>query len=738
MDATHDLDHADVAHAHDLDADPARARRDAEAARAPGRRTRTDGLQGGGPRASGIVARKADGGNGVHAHAEDALAATAASSGSPLPGQVQRQFEQSLGADLSGVRVHTGSASAHAAKSVSAKAYTVGQDVHFGAGHYDPSSAAGQRLLAHEVAHTVQQAGGAVARKAQFKLDVSTPGDHHELEADRAADAMVSGRSFAVSAGNSTISRVPIETRSNIEIAGDAGAEDPAKYGGLEDSETAGQLRIEGKSDAQKLIGDIQSWNGRLGENHEDDRIEKNQEAVESLQTFVDAADIVGTSIERVPVDVQEDGEGVRTPGSDGHVVSVPGNARWQARADVGANAAEDNAMTASGGAGTDELAERAHKMANADSSQGREILNKLKAVKDQKTALKAAATGVADKGTAVTGSLTALSGAKEELAAIRARSDAKELQEKYDEAMKEYREQKEMVDKLMESIDVIKEGVDFIIAPEEEAPKVATKLVAKAFTAIGHAALDPDPPKDDDKKAAEKKRHDADIKAFNAKTKTYNAAGMAVGEHVKAAVEAVKHLDAMKSKLTTKLKVLGQKMDAADSTQKGKKHKPGEMGTYETIAVFESQADAFLATASATRQLGERDLKDNGKGAGDKDKPTPSAAKTAANALEEANSLTAYRVEDHMVTTTEDDPELTGAEGGGGMPGRTVEVMRAVVVDVPIQIYGDTGEEEDSGGPTTKAGLPGEVEECLGELDGYVKGIKQYRNTLGKAMGLY
>ena len=351
-----------------------------------------------------------------------------------------------------------------------------------------------------------------------------------------------------------------------------------------------------------------------------------------------------------------------------------------------GANAAEDNAMTASGGAGTDELAERAHKMANADSSQGREILNKLKAVKDQKTALKAAATGVADKGTAVTGSLTALSGAKEELAAIRAQSDVKELQEKYDEAMKEYREQKEMVDKLMESIDVIKEGVDFIIAPEEEAPKVATKLVAKAFTAIGHAALDPDPPKDDDKKAAEKKRHDADIKAFNAKTKTYNAAGMAVGEHVKAAVEAVKHLDAMKSKLTTKLKVLGQKMDAADSTQKGKKHKPGEMGTYETIAVFESQADAFLATASATRQLGERDLKDNGKGAGDKDKPTPSAAKTAANALEEANSLTAYRVEDHMVTTTEDDPELTGAEGGGGMPGRTVEVMRAVVVDVPIR----------------------------------------------------
>ena len=226
MDATHDLDHADVAHAHDLDADPARARRDAEAARAPGRRTRTDGLQGGGPRASGIVARKALDANGVAPDADVAVARAAASSaGSPLPDDVRGMFESSLGADLSAVRVHTGTASAEAATATSAKAYTVGNDIHFGAGHYAPDDPFGMHLLAHEVAHTQQQAGGTAARTPQFKLDVASPGDAHEVEADRAADAMVSGRSFAVSAGNSTISRVPIETRSNIEIAGDAGAE---------------------------------------------------------------------------------------------------------------------------------------------------------------------------------------------------------------------------------------------------------------------------------------------------------------------------------------------------------------------------------------------------------------------------------------------------------------------------------------------------------------------------------
>jgi Domain of unknown function (DUF4157) len=199
MSTTHDLDHA---RDRDLDDDD-RARRARESGPAPGRIARTDALRGGSPRPSGIVARKADGNNGVHDHAEQSLGTAASSSGSALPAPIQRKFEQSLGADLSGVRVHTGSESAAAAKSVSAKAYTVGQDVHFGAGHYDPSSATGERLLAHEVAHTVQQSGGAAARKAQFKLEVSTPGDHHEVEADRAADAMVIGDAASV-AGTAT------------------------------------------------------------------------------------------------------------------------------------------------------------------------------------------------------------------------------------------------------------------------------------------------------------------------------------------------------------------------------------------------------------------------------------------------------------------------------------------------------------------------------------------------------
>lgn len=156
------------------------------------------------PAASGILMRKRDG-NGVASEAEAAVDAAASSTGSALPAPIQRKFESSLGADLSSVRVHTGSESQNAAAAVGAQAYTVGQDIHFGAGKFDPTSNGGQHLLAHEVAHTVQQSGGASAR--QNKLEVSSPHDSAEHEADRAADAMIVGSPFQVTGGSAGAAR---------------------------------------------------------------------------------------------------------------------------------------------------------------------------------------------------------------------------------------------------------------------------------------------------------------------------------------------------------------------------------------------------------------------------------------------------------------------------------------------------------------------------------------------------
>jgi hypothetical protein len=142
--------------------------------------------------------------NGVAAGADVEVARAASSSGSSLPVEVQRKFEASTGADLSGVRVHTGSESASAASAVGARAYTTGQDIHFADGQYRPGDPFGLHLLAHEVAHTVQQSGG--ARRMQAKLEVSSPGDAAEVEADRAADAMVGGQ-LALIGGSSGVAR---------------------------------------------------------------------------------------------------------------------------------------------------------------------------------------------------------------------------------------------------------------------------------------------------------------------------------------------------------------------------------------------------------------------------------------------------------------------------------------------------------------------------------------------------
>src|SRR5262249_43923463 len=92
------------------------------------------------------------------------------------------------GADLSNVRIHADGAAATEASRVSARAFTRGEDIYFARNAFDLSSARGQRLLAHEVAHTLQQPPG--PREA---TSLSTRGDRSEREADAAADAFMLG-----------------------------------------------------------------------------------------------------------------------------------------------------------------------------------------------------------------------------------------------------------------------------------------------------------------------------------------------------------------------------------------------------------------------------------------------------------------------------------------------------------------------------------------------------------------
>ena len=77
--------------------------------------------------------------------------------GSPLPSTIQAKMEQGFGTDFSRVRVHTGTEAAQLNQQLGAKAFTYGPDVYFNQGEYQPASSEGQRLLAHELTHVVQQ-----------------------------------------------------------------------------------------------------------------------------------------------------------------------------------------------------------------------------------------------------------------------------------------------------------------------------------------------------------------------------------------------------------------------------------------------------------------------------------------------------------------------------------------------------------------------------------------------------
>jgi hypothetical protein len=82
--------------------------------------------------------------------------------GQSLDPNLQNKMGEAMGADFSGVKVHTDSQSDQLNKSIQAKAFTTGQDVFFRQGAYNPSSNSGQELIAHELTHVVQQGGSSV------------------------------------------------------------------------------------------------------------------------------------------------------------------------------------------------------------------------------------------------------------------------------------------------------------------------------------------------------------------------------------------------------------------------------------------------------------------------------------------------------------------------------------------------------------------------------------------------
>lgn len=113
------------------------------------------------------------------------------SEGQALPAATRSFMEPRLGHDFSQVRVHSDTQAAEAAEGVDALAYTVGQDIVFGQGQYTPSTAEGQRLIAHELTHVAQQSRA----QPTGHLMVGAANDEREQEAEHMAADLVGSHS---------------------------------------------------------------------------------------------------------------------------------------------------------------------------------------------------------------------------------------------------------------------------------------------------------------------------------------------------------------------------------------------------------------------------------------------------------------------------------------------------------------------------------------------------------------
>ena len=104
-----------------------------------------------------------DGGD-LGAQAEQSIQQTQGR-GQELPDRLRSSMEEAFGADFSGVRVHNDAESDDLNDALQARAFTTGQDIYLRQSEYNPANGTGQKLLAHELTHVVQQSGSLVLRE---------------------------------------------------------------------------------------------------------------------------------------------------------------------------------------------------------------------------------------------------------------------------------------------------------------------------------------------------------------------------------------------------------------------------------------------------------------------------------------------------------------------------------------------------------------------------------------------
>ncbi len=116
--------------------------------------------------------------------------------GQPLPASQRGFFEPRFATDFSAVRVHTGPGAGEMARSLNARAFTVGSEIVFGQAEYNPVSSAGLQLLAHELTHVVQQSGESRSALPQLQCAVRFRADLNNVSVRPENGATITGDDY--------------------------------------------------------------------------------------------------------------------------------------------------------------------------------------------------------------------------------------------------------------------------------------------------------------------------------------------------------------------------------------------------------------------------------------------------------------------------------------------------------------------------------------------------------------
>lgn len=140
--------------------------------------------------------------------------------GQALPSRVQQIMGSGFGYDFSHVKVHDDERAAAATRSVGAVAFTLGKDIAFAPGTFQPTTPAGLFLIAHELSHVVQQDGLPVSPQASVVAESTSP---LEREADQAALAVTNGRRASAQRGSMGSGVAQLQRFLSTEPAGGCG-----------------------------------------------------------------------------------------------------------------------------------------------------------------------------------------------------------------------------------------------------------------------------------------------------------------------------------------------------------------------------------------------------------------------------------------------------------------------------------------------------------------------------------